>query len=167
MSVETRKILTPIKIMEVSSAQKQGEWKLRNTLLIPNSKLLFSSKKQFRIYNYQESCQPGSVARMKLQQEFVSVHIWTRLTEGCLQFLGVYMRTQPKYCSWVFTFGTSPVTAPLLCTIHQLYLGQISASAVGVYMWTQPSYYLNHYLLGKADQDSESFESESLVTWDI
>ena len=101
-------------------------------------------KKQFRIYNYQESCQPGSVARMKLQQEFVSVHIWTRLTEGCLQFLGVYMRTQPKYCSWVFTFGTSPVTAPLLCTIHQLYLGQISASAVGVYMWTQPSYYLNH-----------------------
>ena len=70
-------------------------------------------KKQFRIYNYQESCQPGSVARMKLQQEFVSVHIWTRLTEGCLQFLGVYMRTQPKYCSWVFTFGTSPVTAPL------------------------------------------------------
>ena len=124
-------------------------------------------KKQFRIYNYQESCQPGSVARMKLQQEFVSVHIWTRLTEGCLQFLGVYMRTQPKYCSWVFTFGTSPVTAPLLCTIHQLYLGQISASAVGVYMWTQPSYYLNHYLLGKADQDSESFERESLVKWGI
>ena len=104
---------------------------------------------------------------MGLQQEIVSVDIWNRLTWGTLQFLGVYIRTQPIHCSWVFTLGPSPVNVPPPITIYLLYQGQNSASAVGVYMWTQPSYYLNHYLLGKADQDSESFESESLVKWGI
>ena len=157
MSVETRKILTPIKIMEVSSAQKQGEWKLRNTLLIPNSKLLFSSK------NNLEYTTTKKVASREVWLEWnSSKNLWV-YTSG--------PDSQRGACNfWVFTWGPSPSIAagclhlePAQCTIHQLYLGQISASAVGVYMWTQPSYYLNHYLLGKADQDSESFESESLV----
>ena len=103
-------------------------------------------RNQSRIYNYQASCHQGRMGRMVLQQEIVSVDIWNRLTWGTLQFLGVYIRTQPIHCSWVFTLGPSPVNVPPPITIYLLYHGQNSASAVGVYMWTQPSCYLNHYL---------------------
>ena len=48
-------------------------------------------QKLFMIYNYQDGCQKGRLVRMKLQQEIVSVHIWTRLTWGDLQLLGVYI----------------------------------------------------------------------------
>ena len=80
------------------------------------------------------------------------------------------------YC-WVFTYGPSPINAAFGCLhldparlqqpppsiLYQLYNGQISPSTVGVYISTQPSCYLQHHQCGNADQESESFESESLA----
>ena len=66
-----------------------------------------------------------------------------------MQLSGVYIWTQPGYSNPTFH--------------HQFYHGQISPSTVGVYILTQPSCYLQHHQCGDADQESESFESESLV----
>ena len=61
-------------------------------------------------YDYRDSGQQGRVGRMVLQQDIVSVDFCNQLTWGALQFLGVYTRTQPIHCSWMFTFGPSLVT---------------------------------------------------------
>ena len=105
-----------------------------------NEVSIFFENQSRLLHNYQDSCQQGRVGRMVLQQEIVSVDIWNRLTWGALQFLGVYTRTQPIHCSWEFTFGPRLVTVPPPINIRQLYHGQSSAFAVGLYMWTQPSY---------------------------
>ena len=78
--------------------------------------------------------------------------------------MGVYTRTQPNECSFrVFTFGPSPATVTPLFNLYQFNHGQISPSTVGVYISTQPSCYLQHHQCGDADQERESFESESLA----
>ena len=84
--------------MEVSSAQKQGEWKLRNTLLIPNSKLLFSSK------NNLEYTTTKKVASREVWLEWnSSKNLWV-YTSG--------PDSQRGACNfWVFTWGPSPSIA--------------------------------------------------------
>ena len=52
--------------------------------------------KYSRFYNHPDGCQQGREGRTKLQQEMVSVHIWTQLTWGVLKMLGVYIWTQPN-----------------------------------------------------------------------
>ena len=141
----TRKILTLMNKYWSWYKPRNRESELFNAKLssfpIRNVSIFFITKS--RTYNPQDGCQQGRKGSEKLQQEIVSVYIWTRLTRGTMQWRCVYIWTQPLYCRWwVFTRGPSPVIVPQLppSTSHPFYQSNITIfSGMGVYIRTQPS----------------------------
>ena len=71
----------------------------QNSLLIPDQKFLHLLPNQIKILQPQIWLPAGKKGTRKLQQEIVSVDIWTRLTHG-------------GPCNlWVYTYGPSPFIA--------------------------------------------------------
>ena len=96
---------------------------------------------------------------MVLQQEIVSVDIWNRLTWGTLQFLGVYIRTQPIHCSWVFTLGPSPVLKLQSYFYFFYYSNESESDAWCIHLDPAQCHFVH-----TSKRESESMEGCQLVT---
>ena len=114
-----------------------------NSLLIPDQKFFHLLPNQIKILQPQIRLPAGKRGYKKTPaRDSECWHLDPTHTWGALQFMGVYIWTQPIYCNWwVFTSRPSPVIAPPTSTskFHHFYHNQTSEYAVAKVFTSGPS----------------------------